>query len=190
MNIYIQPILNISWQPSFTHCYLVTWFRRQRGAEIGSVFRWHVTIKSVLLIQQDWIYKVLDQQQIVHDWNWALCLFHSTVAMVLDGFTISCWINVRFQCYFRGIYIATFSWLEVNSVMHQNTLNEVSNSCVWLFTPIPTCYHARLLCGLVHVWPVWDTVQFPLQSEDEKRQIDRWRGGTQGSMRSDSRSIV
>lgn len=105
------------------------------------------------------------------------------------------------RCYFnRNLYLSSvsvssfrlsFSFrLEDDSVVRQNTLSKFSNSLIWFSTLIPICQRARLLLGLEHVWPVWDTVRVPQKSEDEKRQIGRWRGGTQGPMRSDSRSIV
>ncbi len=152
----IHTVLNISWKPSFTHCYLVAWFWRQRGAEI-----W----QCVLLACHHQVCAVntagLNLQSTgptTTNSSWLKLGFVSVSFHCCSGVRwIYNFMSNRchwFQCYFRGIYIATVSWLEVDSVIHQNTLNEVYNSFVLLFTLIPICYHTRLLWGLVHVWPV------------------------------------
>lgn len=73
-------------------------------------------------------------------------------------------------------------------------LSKLSNSLFipipWIPSLVPVDEHARLLLGEECVRLVQDRAQVPQKPEDEKRKMDRWRGGTQGSMRSDSRSIV
>lgn len=91
MNRYNQ--YDISFTPFFTLIPLlpISHFKgEQKGAEMSMVSSWHVTIKSVLLILQDWINKVLDQQQQV----WKLALFHFTPSLQCT------YINWHFYVYY------------------------------------------------------------------------------------------
>ena len=123
------------------------------------------------------------QQQLVHghDWDSALCLSHSIVCTV--------------SCYFRGIYVIGFGLVSTSNrrstcgaPKHPDRgsqfLNLVFHSDPYTL-PCRGCYLDRFMSGR-------HQMQHNFSRDQSLRgdKIDRWRGGTRGSMRSDSRPIV